>query len=535
VGRLLELAKPRNKVPLSVIAGGLMGLPDLINLRSQLNDYLTARKIDPASISKLAALKASTTAMLNAIQFERDHAGADNRVGLVTFSSDAAVLAPVTTQVAGLANAVQTLQTDGSTNMGAGLQTALDQLKGQPSPSIVLLTDGWNNDGMTNDQVLSGPTQAASAAHVPICSLGIGENPADVDQKLLLDIASRTGGGYRFVNGSTTLTGDLMACHQSLSGQVVADQRGTVKQGQVATQPGFTLPAGLHRLTLTLSWPGSQLDLRVTDPSGKQVGQGYPGTAVSRAAGLIEVTVMNPAAGHWGLAVAGTQTAAAGEQFVVLASSDGTTNSAHRDPVQGTGSAPVDDAERNLRLTEYLTGALAVVFVFLVIVRGFVRAARRVTRRRQPPGPVFVAPQPAYGGFPSAGQPGAYQPAGPQPGYQPPGVQSGSPQPAAPGFQPGLQPPQPPGQPGYQPGGQPGGYLPPVGAGGYQPPGPAGWAQPAYAGMTASARPTYASSPRSGGCLGCLLWLGLVVDLLIFGASVGALYLWTTPLLTFPG
>src|SRR5262245_49019518 len=137
VGRLVELAHPGQRIPLSVLAGGLMGLPELLTLRSDLDSYLQQRNIDPASISKLAALKTAAAAVLTTIQFERDHAGADDRVGIVTFSSDAAVLSPPTPQVAGLTAAVQALRTDGSTNMGAGLQSALDLLKGQPNPSVI--------------------------------------------------------------------------------------------------------------------------------------------------------------------------------------------------------------------------------------------------------------------------------------------------------------------------------------------------------------------------------------------------------------
>jgi len=53
VGRLLEQAHPGNRVPLSVIVGGLMGLPELITLRSDLNTYLQQQNIDPASLSKI--------------------------------------------------------------------------------------------------------------------------------------------------------------------------------------------------------------------------------------------------------------------------------------------------------------------------------------------------------------------------------------------------------------------------------------------------------------------------------------------------
>jgi hypothetical protein len=360
--------------------------------------------------------------------------------------------------------------------MGAGLQQALQLLGGQPNPSIILMTDGWNNDGMTNDQVLSGPVQQAAAGHVPVCTVGIGQSPSDVDQRLLLDIAGRTGGGYHFAAGGVTLGGDLLGCHHALAGQWLADQRGTVSQGQVAQGPGFTVPAGRHRLSVTLTWPGSQLDLRVTDPAGKPVGAGYRGAAVGRVGGLVAVTVVNPAAGHWGMGVAGLQTAAGGEQFVATASTDGSTASPPRDAVIG-GSAPLDDLERDLRIAEYVSAGVIALIIVLWLISLVVRGGRRVAGRGRSQVPTYVVPPSptTYGS-----EPAAY----PQPGYGPPGY----PQQAYAGG-----PPPPP----------PGAALPP---------------------------PT---RTRGGtGCLGCMTF---VLALLFLGASVLGLYLWTTPLLTFPG
>jgi Mg-chelatase subunit ChlD len=503
LGRLVEQAKPGRKVPLSVIAGGLLGLPDLLTLRSQLDDYLKQHNVDPATISKLAALKVAATQLLAAVQLERDRAGADDRVGVVTFSDDSAVLAPLTPSAGGLGGAVQGLQTQGSTNMGAGLTSALDLLQGQANPSIIMLTDGWNNTGMTNDQLLTGPVQRAAAGKVPICTVGLGEAPGDVDQRLLLDIAGRTGGGYRFVDGTSPLAGDLLACHQSLAGELLADQRGSVRQGQVAQAEGFTMPAGRHRLSVTLSWPGSQLDLRVTDPAGRAVGQGYPGASITRSAGLAVLTVTNPAAGHWGLGVAGVQTAAAGDRFVATAATEGATAAPHRDAVQGTGAAPLDETQQRLLLTRNVTAVVAGALVVLWLLGLVTRPFRRRNRPAAPPTTVVVPPGPY----------------GPQPGYPPAG---------------GYPPPQPPAP--APAAGPPQGTFGPS----YTPPPPSGYAAPGGQPYSGAGGPPVApaqrtSSARSGGCLGCLGWLVFVVDVLVLGASAAALYLWTTPLLTFPG
>ena len=63
--------------------------------------------------------------------------------------------------------------------MGSGL------VQDQPGAGIVLLTDGWNNTGMTDDQVLAGPVATAVAQGIPICTIGIGESTFDVDQAFL--------------------------------------------------------------------------------------------------------------------------------------------------------------------------------------------------------------------------------------------------------------------------------------------------------------------------------------------------------------
>jgi hypothetical protein len=379
---------------------------------------------------------------------------------------------------------------------------------GQPNPSAILMTDGWNIDGMTNDQVLGGPVQQAAAARVPVCAVGLGETPADVDQRLLLDIASRTGGGYHFAGGGMSLGGDLLACHHALTGQSLGDLRGTVRQGQVASSPGFTVPAGHHRVTVTLSWPGSQLDVRVTDPAGRTVGAGYPGASITRGPGIAVVTVTNPAAGHWGLAVAGVQTAAGGEEFVASASTDGTTASPHRDTLVGSLSAPLDQTEQELRTARTVSAAVAVVLVVIWLLGRVVRLFRRSGGPTAPAAPAAYG-QPA-GQYP---QP-AFAPGPPQPGYPPPAPQGEFSSPA------GWQPPPPPG------------YT--------QPAPPPGYAQPAFAGPGPAYPAPPGPAPRRGGspargCLGCLLSLVFVVDVMVLAGSAAALYLWTTPLLRYPG
>ena len=283
----------------------------------------------------------------------------------------------------------------------------------------------------------------------------------------------------------------------------------------------LTLPAGHHRLSVTLSWPGSQLDLRVTDPKGKAVGQGYPGAAITRTAGLAVLTVTNPAAGHWGLGVAGVQTSAAGDEFVATAATEGATAAPHRDAVQGTGVAPLDETQQRLLLTRNVAAVVAAALVVLWLLGLVIRPFRRRNRRARPVTTVVVPPGPAGAPVGYGQQPGS-------PSQQPPGY------PPAVGYPPMSQGGVP--APAPQTAGAPQGTFGPT----YTPPAPSGFVPGAgqtYSSVsTPPAAPVQrASSSRAGGCLGCLGWLVFVVDVLVLGASAAALYLWSTPLLTFPG
>ena len=440
VERFLEQAKPGTKVSLKVLAGALGSLGDYLRLQQELSDWLTQHNQDPTKISKLYALKVATTAILNTLNAERD-AGLDQRAGLVTFSSDASVLAAMTDQPGSLLGAINGLQTQGSTNIGDGLQKGLDMLASAPNPSIVLITDGWNNTGMTNDEIISGPVQKAAAAHIPICTIGIGQSPADVDQNLLTEIAQKTGGGYYFVGDGVSLQPDVEACHHSLHRQLLADLRGKVTQGQTVKAGAFSVPPGKTSLVVTLSWPGSTLGLELTDPSGRPISSGYPGAQTTGAAGLLTLTIANPQAGQYTANVRGTQTAASGDPFSVSASTDGTTSTPHMDAVVGGLVAnPSDVVLDRLTLARNIGIGILVVLMLWAVVARFRR-------------PKVAAVAPAV---------------------------------PAPPAQPGMPPPVPP------------------------------------------------AATSGGGCGGCLWWFLFVVVALVAIAAHASIYLWQTPLITFP-
>lgn len=187
-------------------------------------------------------------------QFIRDMpSGA--RVGLVTFSRNATLIVPLTTNKARLREAVDALTLDLGTAIGEGIlesMTALPPLEeriGAADPkslaTIILLTDGRNMGG-------ADPFEAAALANqqmIRIHTIGAGsttEGPvpglpeayqfaAYFDEETLKTIAAETDGQYLFVNSASK----LQAAYAKLSKQLVWK----VRQDEVSS--GFAFAAAL--------------------------------------------------------------------------------------------------------------------------------------------------------------------------------------------------------------------------------------------------------------------------------------------------
>ena len=390
---LIEEVQGGKKLPLGAIIAGVGGVVDLIRLESQLNDYLKAQGVDPATISKLTALKVAATSMLVAMEAERRDLGLNDQAGLVKFSDTSVVIAPLGSDMAGMQSTVRGLQTEGSTDIGDGLQDALKLLDGKPGAGIVLLTDGWNNTGMTNEQILSGPVATAASRGVPICAIGLGQSPFDVDQALLSQIAGRTGGDYYFVADRVSLGADMLSCHHAEHGQKVVDFRGKVSPGQPTTAQQFTVPAGKKRLSVTLNWPGSDLDLELRDPSGNGVGGNRHGS-LTKQPSLVAFSIANPQPGKWTFTVQPREVAPGGEAFFVSGATDGTTPQQHFDSVvKGSGSgttgplADVRNRTRQLITAGAILGGLAIL---LLTIRGLARRLRARRLRQKLPSKFLV-------------------------------------------------------------------------------------------------------------------------------------------------
>jgi len=139
-----------------------------------------------------------------------------DRMGLVVFSGESFTQCPLTTDHAVLVNLLREIQSgmiEDGTAIGNGLATAVNRIKDSEAKSkvIILLTDGVNNRGEI------APATAADIAKtygIRVYTIGVGtqgmapypvqtpfglqyqDMPVEIDEAILKDISSKTGGKY---------------------------------------------------------------------------------------------------------------------------------------------------------------------------------------------------------------------------------------------------------------------------------------------------------------------------------------------------
>ena len=141
----------------------------------------------------------------------------NDRIGLVVFAGESFTQSPLTTDKASLLNILGTVRSgmiDDGTAIGNGLATAVNRLRESQAKSkvVILLTDGVNNSGQIAPLTAA---DIASTLGIRVYTIGVGSEgqapyPAldmwgnlsfvpmkvEIDEKILSDIAEKTGGRY---------------------------------------------------------------------------------------------------------------------------------------------------------------------------------------------------------------------------------------------------------------------------------------------------------------------------------------------------
>ena len=140
-----------------------------------------------------------------------------DRFGLVVFAGDVQVVVPAG-QVrdlgrAGIAEAVGSIVTGGRTNLSGGYLRGLQEAEracGQAGATVILLSDGHANAGITDEEQLQQVAAKAAAGVVTSSTIGLG---GGYDERLLSAIALGGSGNHSFAetedDGAAALAGEV--------------------------------------------------------------------------------------------------------------------------------------------------------------------------------------------------------------------------------------------------------------------------------------------------------------------------------------
>jgi Ca-activated chloride channel homolog len=198
---IISLARPQTELRQELTEG--KGI-DII-LCIDVSGSMTAQDFTP---NRLEAAKKVATDFVNR--------RLTDRIGVVIFSGESFTQCPLTTDHSVLVNAISNIRNgllEDGTAIGSGLSTSVDRLRNGNSPSkvVLLLTDGENNGGLIDPQTAK---EIARTFSVRVYTIGVGSDgyapkpiqtplgvvmereKVSIDEKLLTEIATQTGGRY---------------------------------------------------------------------------------------------------------------------------------------------------------------------------------------------------------------------------------------------------------------------------------------------------------------------------------------------------
>ncbi len=254
----------------------------------------------------------------------------DIQIGVIDFDDWARPVAPLTrVDPAGkteLEIAVGQINSDGGTNITAGLQVGFDVLSEATDQggrkAAVLLTDGEDNSN--TQPVVSN----YFAQNWSIYTIGLG---GGINRAKLETIARDTPQGEYFQADRVTIQEIYNAIFAKVTRKsVLANLSGYINQEQSISK-NVSIDPGITQTNISVSWQGSTIGTALVDPSGREI---TPDTADALGIGyqvaptFAIYTIENPMSGEWQMRITGTDIPPEGEPYslLVTGASDFVTN-----------------------------------------------------------------------------------------------------------------------------------------------------------------------------------------------------------------
>lgn len=234
-------------------------------------------------------------------------------IGVVDFDGSARLASPLIRlpdNKESLINAINTIDSSGGTNIGAGVQVGCDALIASPSDNAtkgaILLTNGFGS--------FSGQDQCFVSRGWPIYTFGLGSG---ADHPLLRQIAANTGGEHTELPASELIC-EFQRVRSKIAG-VDPPPCQVIQIGPLEITRFFVEVApGQLQVTFSINWIGSDIEMTLISPSGRIIDRDTTSSDVSHDIGdTFEVyTITRPEAGEWEAELFGADVPAEGEEVV---------------------------------------------------------------------------------------------------------------------------------------------------------------------------------------------------------------------------
>jgi hypothetical protein len=291
------------------------------------------------NISKLEAAKDAATAVMKTVRLSASRSEGDINVGIATFSDDMAEITSPIANYDAVETAISNLETVSGTNMLAGIEVGVQQLSGKTgNRTMIYLSDGQDTDGNT-DEVILEAAREAKEQDIKIFTIGFGTE-GDINEELLKQIASETGGTYSFASASDSveIAASFISAQLKSTSSVLGEDVSSIGAGETSEPMQLAVPPDSGDLSTVLYWSdtnsamnseteqivvpsesgqlstsiyaqGVKLDTVLTDPEGTKVDANYPGVTIDDTQIPAQIVVTDPKEGAWSLSVAGSKTA----------------------------------------------------------------------------------------------------------------------------------------------------------------------------------------------------------------------------------
>jgi uncharacterized protein YegL len=257
---------------------------------------------------KLALAKNASLMMLDVLSRGGKADNSRHSLAVVSFSVPALVEKDLTCDYEAVKSAIRKIPLGSNTNVGGGLTRALQVLERVPArvrdKSIILLSDGMPNTGMTREEILSVIPRRAREKKIRIFTVGF-KATSDYDEKFMQALAREGGGDYYYVEEADTLGDKLLRIRHSASGRIVAVFSGALFPGIASGPHLFNVPPGTETAAVTIHAREGPVPLfTLEDPRGRILTSPDPSLTVMRGNPLF-LLVKKPAAGEWKLSLSG--------------------------------------------------------------------------------------------------------------------------------------------------------------------------------------------------------------------------------------